>query len=459
LSGIDQLLPILDTILKPFRKSLPTAIGVDTTSVASPAWSIDVINTLDSDYGTLARPYELNPLIAAAIEAMRRNAIKATLQVGYYDDDGGFEPEDHPLLDIWKSPAPGETDATLIEHMYRSLLTSELNGGNAFAQLVPDKAGSAIREIQPIPCEWVGWPVMGEAIGKIEFYPITGSDFGRTWAFVQPAELMLHIKTGISTNGRAYGRTCLDAVKPELALIKLISMYETTVLSRSGVPSFIISLLGTSAQMLSRDQIGVLQGDISRAMSGKSVGKPFVTKGEMKIDTPGFSPRDLSVAEMAELAVARVCGVLGWAPMSLKQPDTGKTYSNLIEANKASWRDAILPFLETVAASLTKAVRTHSWAYDDKFAEPDPYLAVRFDFSQIEELAVDLDKIADRATKLINAKTPIIMVDEARTMLGLAEFTDEQKQEIEDNASGSSADDQNDDLRQPERAEDDSRAE
>jgi hypothetical protein len=157
---------------------------------------------------------------------------------------------------------------------------------------------------------------------------------------------------------------------------------------------------------------------------------------------------------MAELAVARVCGVLGWAPMSLKQPDTGKTYSNLIEANKASWRDAILPFLETVAASLTKAVRTHSWAYDDKFAEPDPYLAVRFDFSQIEELAVDMDKIADRATKLINATQPIITVDEARTMLGLAKMDDEQKQEIEDNASGISDDEQDDDLRQPERSED-----
>lgn len=428
----------------------------DTTEIASSAWSIDVVNALDDDYGQLAKPFELNPLIMAAIEAMRRNAQKATIQVGYYDDDGGFKPIDHPLLEIFKAPAPGETDGTILEHVYRSFVTSELHGGNAFLQLVPDAAGAAIREIQPIPCHWVQWPKMGKAIGEVLEYPVVGSDYGRTWAYAVPAELMIHAKIGVSTNGRAFGRTPLDAVKPELALIKLVSMYETTVLSRSGVPSFIISLLGTSGQQLGREQIAVFKSDMKRAMSGKTVGDPFVTKGEMKIDTPGFSPRDLSVAEMAELAVARVCGVLGWAPMTLKQPDTGKTYSNLIEANKASWRDAVIPFLETLAASLTKAVRAHRFAYDDMVFDADPLLSVRFDTSQIEELAADSDKMADRVTKLM--QSAVITINEARTMLGLAELEDDaeptQESEGESDAGRDSNDSENDDIQQPERAED-----
>lgn len=438
-------MPILDNITRIFRKSLPTAVQADTSDVPAPAWTFEVINALDDDYGQLAKPYELNPLVMACIEAMRRHATKAVLQVGYLDDDGGFEPVEHPLLEIWKQPAPGETDATLIEHLYRSFVTSDLNGGNAFIQLVPDAAGAAIRELQPIPCHWVQWPKMGRAIGEVIEYPIVGTDYGRTWAFAVPSELMIHIKTGVSANGRAFGRTPLDAVKPELALIKLVSMYETTVLSRSGVPSFIISLLGTSAQMINRDQIGVLKADIKRAMSGKSVGDPFVTKGEMKVETPGFSPRDLSVADMAELAVSRVCGVLGWAPMTLKQPDTGKTYSNLIEANKASFRDAVMPFLELVASSLTGAVRKHSFAYDDMVAAPDPMLVVRFDTSQIEELAADLDKIADRITKLINGPTPVIKVNEARAMLGMGELEDDEMEELT-NAGSERDDQQNDDL-------------
>lgn len=416
-------MPILDSITSLFTKAKPSAVEADSSSTVPSAWSIDVVNNLLDDYGSLAKPYDLNPLIAAAIDAMRRNASKAILQVGTYDEDGGFEPIDHPLLEIWKSPAPGETDTTMIEHLYRSLITSDMNGGNAFIQLVPDKGGTAIRELQPIPCGWVKWPRMGEAIGEILEYPVIGSDFARTYSMEVPAEYMLHVKVGISQYGRAYGRTPLDAVKPELALIKLISMYETTVLSRSGVPSFIISLLGTSATMIDRDQISVLKSDLKRAMSGKAVGDPFITKGEMKIDTPGFSPKDLSVEGMAELAVARVCGVLGWAPMSLKQPDTGKTYSNLIEANKASWRDAVIPFLDTVASALTKCVRSYAFAYGETTAAADPLLAVRFDVSQIEELAADADKIADRVTKLISAG--VITINEGRTMIGLAKVEDD----------------------------------
>ena len=139
----------------------------------------------------------------------------------------------------------------------------------------------------------------------------------------------------------------------------------------------------------------------------------------MKIDTPGFSPKDLSVQELAEMAVARVCGVLGWAPMSLKQPDTGKTYSNLVEANKASFRDAVIPFLELVAAQLTQAVRTLPFGYGDLLARPDANLSVRFNLDQIEELAIDQKAIADRVIGLVNAG--IISINEARADLGMEE--------------------------------------
>jgi phage portal protein BeeE len=177
--------------------------------------------------------------------------------------------------------------------------------------------------------------------------------------------------------------------------------------------------------MLTPLQIAQMHLDINRAMSGKAVGRPAITKVDVDISTPGFSPRELSVAEMTNMAVSRVCGVLGWAPMTLKQPDTGKTYSNLIEANKASWRDAILPFLEQIATALSKAVQTMPFRYGDELAQPDDTLCVRFDVSQIEELAADMDKMADRAVKLVNAG--IYTVDEARNIMGLGEMAEEDK--------------------------------
>jgi phage portal protein BeeE len=391
-----------------------------------------VINTLSEEYATLALPYQDNPIVRAAIEAMRRNATKAVLQVGYVDSSGGFTDKPHPLLDIWTSPGPGETDGTILEHLYEGLIGSD-GDGNAYCQFITDRdreTNGTIREIQPINPLWVQWPVMGRAIGEVLEYPISGADYARAYVYSIPADRMLHAKTGVSQMGRALGRTPLHAVKAELALIKLISIYETTVLSRSGVPSFIISLLGTGAQMLGQDQITTLKSDIKRAMSGKAVGDPFVTRGDMKIETPGFSPQQLSVAELAVMAVARVCGILGWTPMSLKQPDTGKTYSNLIEANKASWRDAVIPFLELVAANLTRAVRTLPFGYGSEVMQPDDRLVVRFDTSQIEELAADQDKAADRVTKLLNAG--IVTLDEARAMIGLGDMEESDRPENRD---------------------------
>ena len=402
-----------------FSKAIPAASVPTAEQLDASAWTVDILNSLSEEYAVLAKPYTENPVVRAAVESMRRNAGKATIQVGYWDDDGGFEcVDDHPLTQIWGLPSIGESDLSLIEHFYTSLLED----GNGFAQLIQDNNGT-VREIQPLPFAWLQNPpqtVLGDYLGGIDLYRFRGYDWGRHYEIETHAESMLHLKTGRSVVSMAFGRSPLEAVRAELALIKLVSIYETTILSRAGVPSWLVSLLGVSSSALSADQLSKLKYDLKGSVSGKRVGTPLVFPGgEMKIETPGFSPRDLSVQELAEMAVARVCGVLGWAPMSLKQPDTGKTYSNLIEANKASWRDAVIPFLELISAQLTRAVRTMPMAYGEMVMAADPELSVRFNLDQIEELASDQKAIADRVIGLVNAG--IITISEARADLGMEE--------------------------------------
>jgi len=421
-------LSLIDRIFrKSSRSDLPTAIQANENDIESPGFSIDVINELATDYETLARPYGQNPIVRAAIEAMRRNATKAVLQVGFIDDEGGFEPVEHPLLKIWPTPYAGYTDANLIEEAYLSLIGEE-GDGNAYIQLIGSKAGDAVVELLPIPPLWVRYPRMGDAVGVVEEWPVMGADWGRIYSFDVPASQMMHIKTGRSDGGPTLGKSPLRSVAADMALIKLASIYETTILTRAGVPSWIVKILGTAGAMLTAGQISAMQQDLRRAISGKAVGRPAIMTGEVDISTPGFSPEQLSVAKMAEMAVCRVCGVLGWAPMSLKQPDAGKTYSNLIEANKASWRDAVMPFLEQLATALTKAVRTNAFRYGDEVFDANPDLVVRFDTSQIEELAVDADKMAERAMRLWNNGAGIIDEEEARAIIGMGERETEDTQ-------------------------------
>lgn len=412
---------LFQNIRSRFTKSLRAGVAANTADIAATSWTVDMMTGLSNDYMTLARPYNQVSVVQAAIQAMKRNATKATMQVGRWDEDGGFVPVYHPLQQLWQRPSPGESDATVLEHLYSSLC----DNGNAYVQVITNTAGNAVTELMPIPSPWVLRPIMGESVNEVLEYPVMGSDWGRSYNYSVPAELMLAFRHGRSTYAQSRGVSTLDSVVAEMALVKIIGQYETTVLSRSGVPSLIVSLktLGN----LSDAQLSQVQADLARAVSGKAVGRPFVGTSEMDIKSPGFSPKDLSVSEMADLATARICGVLGWAPMSLKQPDTGKTYSNLVEANKASWRDAVIPFLDLVAGELTRLVQTLPIACNGMTSQPDPELCVRFDTSQIEELSVDRKALMDIATAGVNAG--IFTVNEARATLGLGEM--EEPEEVE----------------------------
>ena len=412
---------LFDNIRSRFTKSVREGVTANTADIAATSWTVDMMTGLSNDYMTLARPYNQVSVVQAAIQAMKRNATKAVMQVGRWDEDGGFVPVYHPLQSLWQRPSPGESDATVLEHLYSSLC----DNGNAYVQVIINTAGNAVTELMPIPSPWVLRPVMGESINEVLEYPVMGSDWGRSYNYSVPAELMLAFRQGRSTYAQSRGVSTLDSVVAEMALVKIIGQYETTVLSRSGVPSLIVSLktLGN----LSDAQLSQVQADLARAVSGKAVGRPFVGTSEMDIKSPGFSPKDLSVSEMADLATARICGVLGWAPMSLKQPDTGKTYSNLVEANKASWRDAVIPFLDLVAGELTRLVQTLPIACNGMTSQPDESLCVRFDTSQIEELSVDRKALMDIATAGVNAG--IFTVNEARATLGLGEM--EEPEEVE----------------------------
>lgn len=404
--------------------ALPNAVQAQTADIASHGWSTDVMVAIQADHQSTARPYAQVNVVQAAIQAMRRNAAKTVMQVGKFDEEGGFTPVEHPLQYLWSRPGPGENDITLIEFIYENLLEY----GNAYVQLIPNKAGNAIAELMAIPYYWIQPPIMGESLMEVITYRVIGTDWGRQYNFETPGEMMMHFRTGRSMYRRIQGVSVLDSVVAEMALLKVLAQYETTILQRSGVPSWIVSL--KTLQNLTDDQVAAVQGDLKRSMQGKAVGRPFVTNGEIDIKSPGFSPKDLSVAEMADLATARVCGVLGWAPMSLKQPDTGKTYSNLIEANKASWRDAVIPFLDMLAGQLTRIVQTMAVTCNGETSQPDPELIVRFDTSQIEELAVDKQAVMARVVAGVNAG--IMTIDEARADLELGPMTEAQKQEMQE---------------------------
>jgi hypothetical protein len=58
--------------------------------------------------------------------------------------------------------------------------------------------------------------------------------------------------------------------------------------------------------------------------------------------------------------------------------------------------------------------------YDGAIAQPDNMLTVRFDTSQIEELAADTKALSDRAVALY--QSGLLSLNEARQIMGYAEI-------------------------------------
>jgi len=67
-------------------------------------------------------------------------------------------------------------------------------------------------------------------------------------------------------------------------------------------------------------------------------------------------------------------------------------------------------------------VRTLPTGYDGAIAQPDSMLSVRFDTSQIEELAADTKALAERVAMLYQSDKPVITLNEARQIMGYAEI-------------------------------------
>jgi hypothetical protein len=81
-------------------------------------------------------------------------------------------------------------------------------------------------------------------------------------------------------------------------------------------------------------------------------------------------------------------------------------------------------------------VRTLPTGYDGAIAQPDNMLTVRFDTSQIEELAADTKALSDRAVALY--QSGLLSLNEARQIMGYAEIEsqDTPAEAAEDAAEG-----------------------
>ena len=121
----------------------------------------------------------------------------------------------------------------------------------------------------------------------------------------------------------------------------------------------------------------------------------------------GFSPKDMDFMEARNGAARDIALALGVPPMLLGIPGDN-TYSNYQEANRAFWRQTVLPIVNRLANSLQNWLGP-VWSGD---------LRLGFDRDAVEALATDREALWTRVNQ-----ADFLTVNEKRTATGYGEIS------------------------------------
>ncbi len=294
------------------------------------------------DYAALTREgYARNPVVHRAVRMIAEAAASVPL-VLY---DGTRERDRHPLLELLAQPHPGATGAALLEELYGHLTVA----GNGYLELVLlDGSPRELHVLRPDRVRVVpgaaGWPA--------------GYDYsvgGRTVRFAPEApgavSPVLHLKIFHPLDDH-YGFSPVEAAQVSLDLHNAASAWNKALLDNAARPSGALIYAGPDGANLSDEQFERLKAELEAGHQGaRNAGRPLLLEGGLDWKPMGFAPKDMDFIAAKNQAAREIALAFGVPPMLLGIPGDN-TYANYQEANRAFWRQTVLPLSGRVAAAI-----------------------------------------------------------------------------------------------------------
>ncbi|MCX5479216.1 phage portal protein [Kaistia geumhonensis] len=325
------------------------------------------------DAASLAREgFMKNAVVHRAVMMIASSAASVPL-VAY---EGDAERPDHPLLGLLAEPNRRQNGPAFLEALIANLLVA----GNAYAELVMLGGQPAeLHVLRPDRMRVVpgpdGWPEAYE-------YSVAG----RTIRFPDPGAgglaPILHLKLFHPLDDH-YGFAPIEAAARALDLHNTAAEWNKALLDNSARPSGALVYRGEGGANLSQEQFERLKAELEQNYSGAvAAGRPLLLEGGLDWTSMALSPRDMDFLEAKNGAAREIALAFGVPPMLLAIPGDN-TYANYAEANRAFWRQTVLPLVGRTAAALT------AWL------APAYGGAVRLDFDAdgVEALAADRESL------------------------------------------------------------------
>jgi HK97 family phage portal protein len=144
----------------------------------------------------------------------------------------------------------------------------------------------------------------------------------------------------------------LEAAAQSIDLHNAAATWNKALLDNAARPSGALVFSAASGN-LSEDQFSRLKAELEAGFQGAAnAGRPMVLEGGLDWKAMALSPKDMDFVELKNGAAREIALAFGVPPMLLGIPGDN-TYANMVEANKALWRQTVIPLVRRVADDLS----------------------------------------------------------------------------------------------------------
>ena len=285
--------------------------------------------------------------------------------------------------------------------LVETLAAHVLLHGNGYAQIGHGADGQPARlyALRPdrvrIEQDGQGWPVAYRyRAGERDVRYASEDARGRT--------AIIHIRA-LNPMDDHYGLGCLGAAAGAVAIHNNATRWNNALLDNAARPSGAMVYEPKDGGVLSSDQFDRLKEELAAAFQGSdNAGRPMLLEGGLRWQSMSLSPHDMDFVELKAAAARDIALAFGVPPVLVGLPGDS-TYANYREANKALWRQSVLPLADKILGGLAQGLRPFM-----------PGLRLRVDLNQVPVLIEDRAQLWDRV-----AGADFLSDAEKRAMLGL----------------------------------------
>jgi HK97 family phage portal protein len=345
------------------------------------------------DYAALTREgYVKNAIVHRCVKLVSENAAS----VAFLLYEGAAEHDKHPLLDLVTRPNPRQDGAVLLEALYAHLLLA----GNAYLEAV--SAGGAVRELYALRPDRMrlvpgadGWPEAYE-------YSVAGTTL-RFDQNAEPVPPILHLSCFHPLDDH-YGLAPLEAAAVAVDTHNSAARWNKALLDNSARPSGALVYSAAEGSVLSDGQFERLKRELEDTYQGTlNAGRPLLLEGGLDWKPLSLTPHEMDFLQAKYAAAREIALAFGVPPMLLGIPGDN-TYSNYQEANRAFWRQTVLPLAARIGGAIAQ------WLAP-VFGE----VRLEVDTDRIDALAADRTALWERVTK-----APFLTLNEKRALTGFS---------------------------------------